>query len=281
MDKDKHALLVKAINVFNPDRPLSTADELEKYYVARLHAPLEKMSVYLRYSQQPVKLLFSGHMGSGKSTELARLSQGLQDKFLIVHVTRQDLNRTDLTYLDVLLVSAVRLFRAVFETGCSVKVDRDLTRDVFEWFSNEITQETTIRHDHAGGLVAQVNLLLFNLQKKFADEVSTRETIRERLYVRLKDMLDRVNALCAELEKHGWPPLILFEPSDKANREQGKELFFTHAQELILPECRMVYTFPIALCYTSEFGGFKDYYSKNFLLPNINVYQKEGNEPDI
>ena len=211
-------LLKKAIDRFNPDRPLTTDEELERYYVTRLHDPLEKMKAYLQHTtQQPVKLLFSGHMGCGKSTELNRLSRDLRSHFLVIHVTARQLNRADLSYLDVLLACTAGLFRKVSEPTFPVEVDPDLIQDTFEWFSNEVIRETTITHGKATGMMAKVNLLFANLQGKYAGETSTRKTVRDRLDVRVKDMIDRVNALCSELEERGHVPLILFEDLDKAN----------------------------------------------------------------
>ena len=55
-------LFEKALNVFDPKRPLH-GEELDRYYVARPHAPLEPMKAYLQVSQQYVKVLFSSHRG--------------------------------------------------------------------------------------------------------------------------------------------------------------------------------------------------------------------------
>jgi hypothetical protein len=93
--------LEKALNLFDPRRPLQM-DELDAYYVARPHAPLEPMKTYLRLTQQPVKVLFSGHRGSGKSTELMRLAKDLQNEFFVVPFSARSLNLADLSYVDVM-----------------------------------------------------------------------------------------------------------------------------------------------------------------------------------
>ncbi|MEW5767549.1 MAG: hypothetical protein AB1797_07965 [bacterium] len=61
--------LKQAMQVFDPNKPL----ESDEYYVLREHNPLKKMEVYLLNNPGFQKILFSGHRGSGKSTELNRL----------------------------------------------------------------------------------------------------------------------------------------------------------------------------------------------------------------
>ena len=102
--------LAEAMNLFDPQRALAVG-ELDAYYVARPHAPLEPMKTYLRVNNQPAKVLFSGHRGSGKSTELRRLAKDLENDFFIVEFSAQKLNLPDLSYVDVVLACAAALFR--------------------------------------------------------------------------------------------------------------------------------------------------------------------------
>ncbi len=58
------------LKTFIPNQSLH-GEALERYYVQRPHAPLGPMNAYLRATMdQRVKVLFGGHRGSGKSTEL-------------------------------------------------------------------------------------------------------------------------------------------------------------------------------------------------------------------
>jgi hypothetical protein len=58
-----------------------------------------------------VKVLFSGHRGSGKSTELMRLAEDLQNEFFVVPFSARSLNLADLSYVDIMLACAAALFR--------------------------------------------------------------------------------------------------------------------------------------------------------------------------
>ena len=94
--------LPEIMNLFDPRYPLAM-DQLDSYYVARPHAPLEPMKTYLKVTNQPAKVLFCGHRGSGKSTELMRLAKDLENEFFVVRFSARSLNLADLNYVDILL----------------------------------------------------------------------------------------------------------------------------------------------------------------------------------
>ena len=81
-------------------------------------SPLEDLSILLQDTTDPQKILFSGHRGSGKSTELAKLTMELQDQFFIIHYSVKNiLNLLDLTYEDVVLSIGLELFREARSNG--------------------------------------------------------------------------------------------------------------------------------------------------------------------
>ena len=265
----------KMLNTFMPNQPLQ-GDALERYYVERPHAPLEPMKEYLRATDQHVKVLFGGHRGSGKSTELARLGEDVKDEFLVVPFSARKLNRQDLSHVDVALACASALLQRVTEKSTPVKVPRELLADVLAWLSSDIAQETTITQAKSGSVAAKISAFLVSLEGKYARETATRETVRSRLDHRLSELIDRVNAVCGEIERAGPPPLIVFEDLDKMDLAQGRDLFFEHATTLTAMACRIIYSFPIPLRYDNKYIQHKGDYSWLFLLPNIPVCDRTG-----
>lgn len=80
--------LEDVIFLFNPQRALD--DEYLRFYVDRGSPARQIMATLLRVNDlvrgQPIKLLFTGHSGSGKSTELNRLCQDLEQRCFVVKV---------------------------------------------------------------------------------------------------------------------------------------------------------------------------------------------------
>jgi Cdc6-like AAA superfamily ATPase len=67
----------KFYHLFNPNKALQN-DDLENYYVEmdQNETNIEKIKIRLELSletHEPIKLIFTGHLGSGKTTALNRL----------------------------------------------------------------------------------------------------------------------------------------------------------------------------------------------------------------
>ena len=266
--------LAEAMNLFDPFRPMKP-DELDKYYVKRPHAPLEELKTYLRYATQNIKVLFSGHRGSGKSTELLRLAKDLDGEFFTVRVSAANLlNLADINYADVVLACAAALFRQVTDKTKGVKLPASLLKDALNLLTNEITTETTISVPKSGAISAKLNALIFSIEGKYGAEAVTRENIREKLFPRITELIEQFNRICEEVYNvAGSHPLIIIEDLDKVDIAHGRALFFDHATTLNSPACRIIYTFPIALCYENQFTQRLGDYSRHFLLPNVSVYE--------
>ena len=102
MKKASH--LGKVIEYFDP---MQSIDEAHRdWYVDRTDSPHEEMKVLLLSDPKPLKMLFSGHIGSGKSSALNCLAADLeiQERFFVVQFSvERDLNIIDLGYTDLLL----------------------------------------------------------------------------------------------------------------------------------------------------------------------------------
>lgn len=268
--------LADAIRLFDPQHPLTT-DQLDAYYVQRPHAPLQPIKTYLRaMKQEPVKILFSGHRGSGKSTELTRLAKDLENEFFGVRTSARSLNPADLNYVDVVLACAASLFREATSKAGQVKIPAALWRGVLDLLTSEVIAETTIKVPKAGSIGAKVNALVFSIEGKYGKETETRQTMRRRLLPYVNDLIEQTNGVCRELDRvTGRPPLIIFEDLDKPDMDAARALFFDHATTLNSMACHVIYTFPISLCYSNEFRARVREYSNHFLLPNVHLYHRD------
>jgi hypothetical protein len=65
--------------LFDPDAPLATAEELEKLYVRRANSPVEELVSSLEMEGNPAKFLLAGHRGITK--RLTTLGTEYQDIF--------------------------------------------------------------------------------------------------------------------------------------------------------------------------------------------------------
>lgn len=274
--------LTQAMNVFVHNEPLQGRD-LVDFYVARPRGQIEPMRIFLEDQREPVKILFTGHRGSGKSTELNKLISALGARFFTVQFSvRRVLDPLDVTYTDLLLSMAIRLFRQVTDQRLLSRRRRALLGDallddVYRWFTQEIVLEKIIEPQVDAGLSANVNLLFVKLEGKVSTEAVTRRTIRERLEHRLSELITKMDQVVAEVQRRtDHRVLIVVEDVDKLDLEAAKDLFLRHATSLKAPQAHIIYTFPVALRYDNDWTQINNSFSNRFILPNIRLRNFDG-----
>jgi len=281
----KAKMLPEAIRVFDPREPLN-GPELAELYVNRPGNPLNEMKIYLQgmaLHGEPVKLLFTGHVGSGKSTELNKLTEELRNQFFIVPFAAQkSLPIAEISYVDVLLGMASALFRLATEreviARAPAQIVADFWDDISRFFENVIFGKTPYRTPPPNlELSAKVNFLAGELQAKFTSEGSTRANIRQRVEARLSELIDKINLLSGEIRiRYKRPVLIVVEGTDKTDLSRARDLFLGHSTSLTDLHTSVIYTFPIGLRYSPDFGLIRTNFNEHFLLPNMRVAQRDG-----
>ena len=273
--------LEQALSIFNIG-PLRGSD-LGQYYVERAESPLELMAVHLR-AQRRLKALFTGHRIAGKTTALNRLAADLADEFFVVHFSVQDtLNAYDVDYTDLMLALATRLLeqatdRRMFPRGLRTMVRQDLLQDVLLWLQSRIEGLQFVPPDSEKSLSAQVNFTAVQLEAKLSTETVTRQALRERVSGRMSELLDRMNWVTSEVERRSQRrALFIVEDIDKLDQANACKLFLEHARTLTAPEASIIYTFPVALRYSSDFAHIALNFGQHFVLPNVRLVDRDGN----
>ncbi|TFH03468.1 MAG: hypothetical protein E4H06_04455, partial [Methanosarcina sp.] len=121
--------LKEIYHLFNPNKALQN-DDLENYYVEidQNETNIEELKTRLDLSletHEPIKLLFTGHRGSGKTTALNRLvsylNREMGDKFFIVHFSVLDLlDNNDINYTDVLFSILTKIIGKCQDEECNI-----------------------------------------------------------------------------------------------------------------------------------------------------------------
>ncbi|HID07753.1 MAG TPA: hypothetical protein EYP10_11480, partial [Armatimonadetes bacterium] len=125
MDEKK---LQELFNLFNPLEPLRF-DQIDELFVERPRSPLPRILASLR--MRPSRILLSGQVGTGKTTELRALIPRLTDTFTVFYIDMEkslNLNRTH--RVEVLTALGLGIYKAAceaFEIGRDVKERPDET----------------------------------------------------------------------------------------------------------------------------------------------------------
>lgn len=281
----KATSLGEMIGIFNPRKPLS-GEELQ-FYINRPHNPLEKMERYLRgaaLAKMSAKVLFTGHVGSGKSTELNKLSERLGEDFFIVRLdVQENLNLADLEAVDILMGLLAALARRATDKNVLHRAPRQVAAGVWEdvrLFFRKRLMLAPVEEFPApvsGEVEVSVNLLAAQFSSKFSQEASTRDAVREQMRGREAELTDKLNFVIRQVrDKYEHPLLFLIEGTDKPNLEKARDLFVNFSRTLTAFDAAAIYTFPIGLHYSGDFTAIKDAFDRHFILPNIKVEKQDG-----
>ncbi len=292
-----------AYNRFNPRVPVSPSspyyvncDEVrgeQGEYVA------EKMTNELNMiSSDYTHFLFTGHVGSGKSSELRKVREILEEQYnyqVVYFDAAEELDLYDVHHTDLLLAVASQLF-----TEKQIEIDPRTLKNVQDWFK-EVTKTTTETKGSGMELDAGVKAnsgfpwlveLFAGFKANIRRNKEQRSEIRERFKPKVSDLLVRVNRLIESVREHvrskGTQDVVLIidnleKMSSNLVKEENKEadisLFIDYGNLLLGLDCHLICTVPIRLLYLPLGSKLFDDFSKVFTLPVIKI--KDGSMTPI
>lgn len=294
----KATTLEEVYQNFQYEKPLSPADpELWRFYVDRDHNPIEDIKLKIRLGSSATKILYSGHLGSGKSTELNRIEKEMEESFFCERISITDeLDRIDIEYLDLMVLIGVRLFQRALklhektETTSAPPLNSQILDRIKYWKSTLTTQtrttgETAQAEVEAGAKIGFLTSFFAKFSGKLKTEFGTRKEIRKTIEPQLSDLLQDINSIIFEIERllgqqdPSRRLLVIIDDLDHVDLKKAEELYFQHGSILAQPACRIIYTVPISLFYSQRFILVKDTLGLGFVLPNIKIREKTSSTP--
>ena len=233
-------------------------------------------------------VLFFGHIGSGKTTELRRYVNDLSrsGRFFTVEVDINALlDRYNLQYADVLMAMAHALLKRLRDER--IALPADALRELENWFADKVlsqeeTRELTLGIETsltAKGGVPYLLELLGRFTTAFKNNHTYKESLRRVIRNTFGDFAAAFNRLLREAEKtltdanKALRVLFLIDGTDKLRGEDTRR-FFVYDVELLLEITALaVYTAPITLKYESNLAGKLD---ADLVLPMIKLYEKDS-----
>lgn len=297
--------LLDFMNVFHP-YPLED-DNFKSFYVdtdAIRGSEMRKLEYTCLNSLNPyAKILFSGHTGSGKTTEIYRLasSEEILKKFEVIRIPlTRDLDLYNITYVDFIfeIMSVIILY---FQKKHSDKIT-DSTVDFFNqlydyWKSEhfktefqEVLKDTEANVSSSinsqagltiGGKILAKLEALSTLSTKgqgiFKTSTVTKTELRKKLEPSMSELLSGINSMIKGINKLIEPKqlLIIVEDLDKASEISIKEIFVQHIEPIFSLDIKMIYLIPISLELSLKFKRIKDRADANFILNTISIVDQD------
>jgi len=256
-------------NRFDPWWKLDSEIELARFYVERENSPLEKLITTLQFSREPQKALLVGHIGSGKTSSLARLRERLKDQFFVVELNAETgLNTYNVGHAEVLVNLGLGVYFQARER--KIQIDQAKFDGLVESLRTLIIEqgEEGAAFFSTEKVLEKIGLMIkYGFKRELSSSLEVGPTVPE--------IVHRVNDLIADAEKKiGNQILVTIDGLDRLDVDLARKVF-AHSTLLTRPACHVVYTIPITLRYDSNFDDAR----ANFRvcdLPNFKVNARNG-----
>jgi hypothetical protein len=233
-------------------------------------------------------ILFFGHIGSGKTTELRRYAGQLNasKRFYVVEVdVLAKLDRNNLQYTEVLLAMAESLLEQLNTDRCALA--DDALDPLRRWFGQVVQTRTTSREVSAelktvaeggGGLPGLIKLLA-SFTTAFKTGSSQKTEWRREIRNDFTSLAAAFNTLIRKAEttlaraSRAERVLFLVDGTDKMRGEDTQQFFVQDAEQLQAIQALVIYTAPLDLKYDGRLAGKLD---ADMVLPMLKLQQQDG-----
>ncbi|MDG4551825.1 MAG: hypothetical protein P9F19_03050 [Candidatus Contendobacter sp.] len=248
----------------------------------------------IRWSETPLHLLFSGHRGGGKSTELLRLQKNLaeppagEDQFFVVYfeADQEDIDVNDVDFPDLLLAIIRQVGKALRERANVELRPTWLSRfvgDLKRFLGSEVEFEKL-------ELDAQIAKFTATIKSSPDARLKIREVLEPNVSSLIQAANDLLDEAVIRLKDKGYRNLALIV--DNLDRivlrdlEGGitthERLFLNRGSQLHALRCHVVYTLPISMVYSPKATALMNIFGRDpAVLPMVKVAnQDDSDNPD-
>jgi hypothetical protein len=276
----------------NPAEPLEPGD--------RRYVPCEgtrgegdligQLTNAVRWSDTPLHVLFAGHRGGGKSTELLRLRDALEHppegegKFFVIYFEAdyEDVDVNDVDFPDLLLAIIRQVGKALRE-----RVQEELRPT---WLSRFVDDLRRLLGSEVEFEKLQLDAKIAKFTAAIKSSPDARVEIRKALEPNVSNLIEAGNSLLDEaatrLRAKGYGDLALIVdnldrvvlrdiPHSQFNTHE--HLFINRGAQLSQLRCHIVYTLPISLVFSPKATALVNVFGRRpDVLPMVKVLDPKG-----
>ncbi len=280
-------LLTNLYNAFNPHEPLPAGDlnYVDCQDVRGDADILEELGNRIQRANQNTYQLYSGHRGAGKSTELRRLKQYLENRgFFVVlfEADEEDIDSEDAQYTDILLACTRRLLKDLRNIANP--------RPILDWLQDrwEDVKDLALTEVKFDTLSVEAQLSQFaKLTANLRAVPQLRQQIRDKINPHTVTLIKVLNDFLNDAKRNlpnGYRKLAIIVDNldrmvlvkDGENRTNYEEIFLDRSEQLKALDCHVIYTVPISMVYSARATDLRDIYGDCLILPMVMVKTPTG-----
>lgn len=231
--------------------------------------------------------LFAGHIGCGKSTELFRLKDELEnEQFHVVYFeSSADMDMADVDISDILLAITRQVSESLEKVGIKLKPNyfTTLFREAAEFLQTPIESINT---------ELSLPLGIGKITAKTKESPRLRSQLRQYLEPRTSNILEAINKevlgrATELLKQEGYKGLVvIIDNLDRidislkpSGRSQPEYLFIDRGEQLRKLNCHVVYTIPLVLIFSNELTSLINRFGiRPLVLPMVKVKNRDQSD---
>ena len=237
-------------------------------------------------------VLFFGHLGCGKSTELRRYAHELAgpQRFYVVHCDISTvLDRNNLQYADVLMALAQTLLQRLhtdqvaFAAATLLPLENWFTEHVLtEERQKELLLKVEAGASDTGGIPFLISLFA-KFTTAFKANTTYKDSFRRAVRNNFTQFAQAFNPFLGAAEHalsavgKGQRVLFLVDGTDKLSSDDCRQFFVADASQLLEIDALLVYTAPLSMKYE---GAFPAQLDADLVLPMIKLEDIDGKRFD-
>ncbi len=281
--------LRQALHIFDPQRPLENEVELREWFVQRPGSPRRRLRMLLESQtevSEPQKILLVGHRGSGKTTELNKLSAEIDASYHTIGFDVLDVTgRTTLGFEDLMLAVSTQVTQAAIDRELIPQPISEALRkaweELYEWWRKIVAGRDFGHAAPDASISVKLKMFLGQLELRVKHSSETREVVNARIRDQMTELVRHLNWVVGQAEKDQAQRLaVVIEGLDKVDLAAATSIFRDHAPTITSPRVTMIYTFPLALRQSDDFNTVRLSFPVVEFLPNFCSHDVRG-EPDL
>ncbi|QTA81977.1 NTP hydrolase p-loop-containing [Desulfonema limicola] len=235
------------------------------------------------------KIIFSGHRGTGKSIELQRFQQYIDDpdRYFSIHIEiEKEFEVAGFQSEDIFVILIANLIEKVDEAG--IDFYSDFLSDILsEWLSEEIIQKElkdNFKVDIGSEAEAGVSFFGFlklksSLKAIFSSESNTSKTIRRTIRKNPLRLIERFNAALSDLRlilnenNQSNDILFIMDGTEKIPYDIYMQLFCKDSYLIRAIDVNMIFSVPINSYFDIK-GSPSSEFFQTFTLPMVPVTEQ-------
>jgi len=269
-------------------------DDFDKFFVETDDARGQNSAMFLSdfflaNIDEPKKVLFMGHRGSGKSTELYRFGKYIENEYKVVNFSiKEEADIRDLEYADMIFVILRKLYHEAVKD--EIPLDEYVLDNLDHYWNDEKLIENlkinkaNIETD--GNIKGGVwNFISLHISGVLSTGSESKTVVRDHIKPRLSQLItganDFIRNITLEYRKKGKAVILIIEDLDKLDLAVAEELFLKRTNILTSFHLHTIYTFPIFLHYTPSFNEIESAFDHYEMLSMMKVTERDGRTPYV